>query len=112
MICSALGAPDKRARLCLCQVPSSFVVFITAHVVDPCLDPFFPAGERRRESNGLPKGLASGRVGPDHSAAFLYYKFNAITVSAEAPADLPWNRDLAFAADCAGVIHLYLCSLQ
>src|SRR5271155_977789 len=95
--------------------PFSFVVFVfvASHVVDPSLDSLFAAGERTQNSNIFFKGIDFRVEGTDHGATFLNHKLDAVAGCKPEPStNLLRNGDLAFAADCTGVPHLYSASLQ
>src|ERR1700693_3635361 len=94
-------------------VLTSFVVFIASHIVNPGFYSLFPAGERTCTSDKLLEGVDFRAGWLDHRAAFLHHKLDAVAgFQPKALANLLWNGDLAFAADFAGVFHLYSRALQ
>jgi hypothetical protein len=96
----------------LVQEPSSFVIFIASHIVNPSFYAFFPTGERGGNSNHRPKRIPF-RVGRTDDRAILFNdEFDTVASSeAEALANLLRNGHLTFAADGTEVGHLYLASL-
>src|SRR5579863_10050363 len=104
--------PTRTGTRCWCQWPSSFVVFVASHIVNPGFDPLFSSGERAQDSDELFEGVDFPAGRPDHGAAFLDNELDAVAgFQAEAFANLLRNRQLAFAADGAKMAHLYQSSL-
>jgi hypothetical protein len=98
----------------LCQVLFSLtVVPVAPHLVNPGLYPLFAARKWASDSDELFEGVGLQPYRTDHGATFLHHKLDAVAgLQAEAFTNLLRNSNLAFAADCTGVIHLYLSPLQ